>query len=58
MQLMKERADLKQQSATTIIQSTAQQQTALQLQKRHDTDDKKISWRYYRRNIRVCKHKR
>jgi MSHA biogenesis protein MshJ len=41
MPLMKEQADLKQQLATTTIQIAAQQQAAVQLQNRHDMDDKK-----------------
>jgi len=41
MPLMKERTELKQQSATTTIQLSAQQQAAIQLQNRHDVDDKK-----------------
>jgi MSHA biogenesis protein MshJ len=41
MPLMKEQTDLKQQLATTTTQLTAQQQVAIQLQNRHDTDDKK-----------------
>lgn len=41
MPLMKEQADIKQQLATATTQLVAQQQLALQLQSRHDTDDKK-----------------